>query len=205
MDQWNEVCNMRTTLLQLQYINGSLSEKIATQRLRATRAHKDRLVQYDRMHEEYNQLLLANFRKILIVKLEDCLSAYASDSDVWQIIDQFITFVKITNESLLENVARLYIGGYTLFDCHKVEQELLLILQRLKSFICAKRTTIETYREQLQQLELARMACQQHLAAIEDIFKEIQPVYAQYVQTMVHNRKRRLALSIQHLKQSLLD
>ena len=45
MKDWNEIANMRTTLLHLQFICASLEERIEEQNNQLDLAHKDRLIQ----------------------------------------------------------------------------------------------------------------------------------------------------------------
>jgi hypothetical protein len=69
MESWFDLCNLRSSLLQLQFLYCSLEEKMAEQQTRIARAHKDRLMQYSSLWEEYTSSESINFKRLVIVKL----------------------------------------------------------------------------------------------------------------------------------------
>lgn len=79
MESWAELCNMRSSLLHLQMLYCSLSERISEQRSRIDRAHKDRLMQYSALWEEFTSAEHINFKRLVIMKLEACLNLYGND------------------------------------------------------------------------------------------------------------------------------
>lgn len=70
MKDWNEIANMRTTLLHLQFIYAGVSSQINEQIINMNKQYKDRILQLNELSEECSLLKTSNFRKILIVKLE---------------------------------------------------------------------------------------------------------------------------------------
>ena len=92
MDQWFQICNLRTTLLHLQFLHASLHERISEQETKVDRAHKDRLMQYSLLWQDYLTLENSNFKKLIIIKLESCIAAHQNDGEVWELLDCFKTY-----------------------------------------------------------------------------------------------------------------
>jgi hypothetical protein len=69
-EDWHTICNMRSTLLQLQYLYCSVSEQLEQQAKHFDLIHKDRLLQYSSLHSSHHELSQRNFKTLLIAKLE---------------------------------------------------------------------------------------------------------------------------------------
>ena len=69
MNQWFEVCNLRTDLLHLQFLHASLEEQIEEQGQKVERSHRDRLMQYSALWQDYLTLEGSNFKRLIILKL----------------------------------------------------------------------------------------------------------------------------------------
>jgi hypothetical protein len=67
----------------MQFLQATLQENIEQQQEKVQRAHRDRLVQYWKLWEEWRQLENSNFKRIIILKLEACLGCYEHDDEVW--------------------------------------------------------------------------------------------------------------------------
>ena len=67
----------------MQFLYCSLSEQIKQQESRVARAHKDRIMQYSLLHQDYLALESSNFKKLIILKLESCIAAHQADEELW--------------------------------------------------------------------------------------------------------------------------
>jgi hypothetical protein len=76
MEKWFEICNLRSTLLQLQFLHADLGERVQEQERRVERSHRDRLMQYRLLWQDYLALESSNFKKLIILKLEACIAAH---------------------------------------------------------------------------------------------------------------------------------
>lgn len=103
-------------MLHLQFIHADLQERIQLQEAKVTRAHRDRLMQYALLWQDYLALEQSNFKKIIIIKLESCIAAHESDEELWGLLDQFKTYVRAIEQEMLENLSKLYIGKSVVFN-----------------------------------------------------------------------------------------
>lgn len=84
MNQWDEVANMRTVLLHLQFVCAGLEEKIDEQEEQLHRGRQDRILQLRDISQQNQHLQQSNFHHLLIVKIEELLGVYEEvDESIW--------------------------------------------------------------------------------------------------------------------------
>jgi hypothetical protein len=175
------VCNMRSSLLHLQFLYCSLSERISEQRSRIARAHRDRLMQYSSLWEEYICAEQANFKRVLIIKLEGCLSLYANDHTAWQLIDSFANYAGAVEHELVDSISKLYLGKRVMLDIGEVEQQLGSIEERIIAFMNANGPSLDEYGRHVQAIGETREVFSGYLAQIRALYEEVEKGYYHYL------------------------
>lgn len=95
-EQWATICNMRTTLLQLQFLYSSTASSLEEQLQKFNLHQKDRLLQINRLSEEVASYRMRNFNSLLIVKLESLIGIYEPlDRQIWEDLTDFMHYVEI--------------------------------------------------------------------------------------------------------------
>lgn len=136
VEDWHIICNMRSTLLQLQYLCSSISEQVEQQANRFDSIQKDRLLQLEQLYAKNKEMSVRNFKIILIAKLEDLLAHYVNvDEQIWGMLTKFSSTVAYMEQEMARDVCKLYLGSNVMLDIGKCQSHLLHLHQRLQLFV----------------------------------------------------------------------